>query len=204
VKYLSILVVASALFSAPLSAAPVTGTKPDALAVEAMHNFGACVVKMTPPGAREVLEMDYRTDAYNKKLRRLAKGHDRCTRPGTELRFNGVLFAGAMAEALIEDQRIDLAGASKLVQKIAARTPLESAALCTVLASPEAVGALLATEVASEKEVQATSALSPTLSACLSDNERAELSRSALRSVLALAAWRVSNHVPRQSEGGAQ
>src|SRR5688500_9280594 len=114
----------SLLLSLMFAAAPVTGTKPDDLAIEAMHNFGACVVRTTPAGAEDVLAMDFRTDEYRKKLRRLARGHGRCTRVRTELQFNGVLFAGAMAEALVEERRDGLAAASRLQTPLPARTPL--------------------------------------------------------------------------------
>ena len=187
----------SVLLSLMLAAAPVYGTKPDDLAVEALHNFGACVVKMTPSGAEEVLALDYRTDEYRERLSRLARGHDRCTRPRTELQFNGVLFAGAMAEALLEEPGkkvlTRLSAADELTAPIAARSPLEAMALCSVITRPAAVGRLLESEVASDLEAEAAEALGPTLSACLSGTDKAELNRPALRSVLALAAWRIAS-----------
>lgn len=196
----------SLLLSALIAASPVAGTKPDDLAVEAMHNFGACVVRTTPAGAREVLAMDFRTDEYRTKLRRLARGHGRCTRVRTELQFNGVLFAGAMAEALLEHDRKVLAGTEGLTSKIAARSDLEGMALCTVMASPAAVSKLFDTEVATKEEAEAAAALSPTLNACISDNSRAEMNRPALRSVLALAAWRLatSGQTSGASQGAAR
>ena len=184
---------------APASSAPVYGTKADNLSIEAMHNFGGCVVGMTPAGAREVLAMDYRTNAYQEKLRRLAKGHDRCTRPGTELKFSGVLFAGAMAETLLEQRRDGLSAASQFKSPLPARSPLEAMALCTVLTSPADVSRLLATDVATDKESLAADALMQTLNACLSGADKAELNRPALRSVLALAAWRIATTVESNS-----
>lgn len=185
----------SLLLSLLLAAAPVYGTKADDLSVEAMHNFGGCVVQYTPAGAREVLTMDFRTDEYREKLRRLAKGHSRCTTPGTELRFNGVLFAGAMAEALLEEPGSKvlarLSVVDELTAPLAARSPLEAMALCGVITRPAAAARLLESKVASEKENEAIEALSPTLSACLSGADKAELNRPALRSVVALAAWRI-------------
>jgi hypothetical protein len=185
----------SLLLSLLLAASPVYGTKADELSLEAMHNFGACVVRMTPAGAEEVLAMDFRTDEYREKLSRLAKGHDRCTRPRTELRFNGVLFAGAMAEALLEEpgRRVltRLSAAEDLAAPVAARSPLEAMALCGVITRPAAVGRLLESDVASDKEAEAIEALSPTLSACLTGADKAELNVPAVRSIVALAAWRI-------------
>jgi hypothetical protein len=190
-----------------LAAAPVYGTKPDDLSLEAMQNFGACVVRLTPAGAEDVLAMDYRTDAYREKLARLAKGHDRCTRPRTELRFNGVLFAGAMAEALLKEpgKRVltRLSLAEDIAVPIAARSPLEAMALCGVMTRPAAVGRLLESDVASDEEAEAIETLSPTLDGCLSGADQAELNRPGLRSVMALAAWRIVSEPKDQprSEG---
>lgn len=194
----------SLLLSIMLATSPVYGTKADDLSLEAMHNFGACVVRTTPAGAEEVLAMDYRTDAYREKLSRLAKGHDRCTQPRTELRFNGVLFAGAMAEALLEQpgDRVltRLSAADDLTAPIAARSPLEAMALCGVVTRPAAVGRLLESEIGSIEEGQAFEALVPALSACLSGADKAELNRQGLRSIVALAAWRVASEAQNQSQ----
>jgi hypothetical protein len=185
----------SLLLSLLLAASPVYGTKADELSLEAMHNFGACVGRTTAAGAEEVLALDFRTDEYREKLSRLAKGHDRCTRPRTELKFNGVLFAGAMAEALLEEpgRRVltRLSAAEDLAAPVAARSPLEAMALCGVITRPAAVGRLLESDVASDKEAEAIEALSPTLSACLTGADKAELNAPAMRSIVALAAWRI-------------
>ena len=187
------------MLSLLLAVTPVYGTKADELSLTAMHNFGACVVRTTPAGADEVLAMDYRTDAYRDRLNRIAKGHSRCTRPGTELKFNGVLFAGAMAEALLESKSGSLPAADRLKLPLSARSPVESMALCTVVTSPTEVAELLRTEVATDQEKTAADALTRTLNACLSGADKAELNRPALRSVLALAAWRIASEAEKQS-----
>jgi hypothetical protein len=197
----------SLLLSMMLAAAPVYGTRADDLSVEALRNFGACVVQMTPAGAEEVLAMDFRTDEYREKLRRLAKGHDRCTRPRTELKFNGVLFAGAMAEALLEEpgRRVLSRLPDELTAPLAARSPLEAMALCGVITRPAAAARLLESELASKDEDQAIEALTPTLNACLIGADKAELNRPALRSIVALAAWRITSEAERQLQAeGAQ
>ena len=59
----------------------------DPLEVQAAHNFGACIVGYTPEGARQVLSLDYRSEAYSRKLHELAKGHvDRCALGGWRYR----------------------------------------------------------------------------------------------------------------------
>lgn len=195
---LAAILVGTALISAPpAAAAPLYGTPATPLAVEAMHNFGACVVRYTPAGARGLLVMDYRTEAYSKALRRLAKGHSRCA-PRSEIRFNGVLFAGALAEALLESE-VKASDMSRLLAPdssrpaIVARDEVETMALCTVLASPGGTVKLLATEPASKEQAAAMQTLAPTLATCLAKSMQVKLNPPALRSVLALAAWRIAS-----------
>jgi hypothetical protein len=181
----------------PAVAAPVYGEKSAPLAVEAMHNFGACVVRFTPSGARGLLAMDFRTGAYNQAMRRLARGHGRCA-PRSEIRFNGLLFAGALAEALLETE-VKVSDLPRRLARdpsrpvIAARDEVETMALCTVLASPGGTTALFRAHPASAEEAAAVRALAPTLSTCLAQSMQVKLNRPALRSVLALAAWRIAS-----------
>ena len=170
--------------------------QPDALSVQAMHKFGSCIVEESPRGAREALTLDYRTEEYQAKLRAVAKGHDRCLVPGWEIRFSPVLGAGALAEALVEfdvkpaelPQRLAFDPAREM---ITARSPTEAMALCTVMKAPTATAALFATEPATPEETKAMQPLGPVLMDCLAKDVKLELNKPALRSVLALAAWRI-------------
>ena len=180
----------------PVVAAPIYGAPPTPLAVEAMHNFGNCVVRYTPAGARELLAMDFRTAVYGETMRRLARGHGRCA-PRSEIRFNGLLFAGALAEALLETDVRTSDLPSRLARDpsrpaIAARDEVETMALCAVLASPAGAAALFATDPASKEQTAAMQTLAPTLGTCLAQNMQVKLNPPALRSVLALAAWRIA------------
>lgn len=175
----------------------VQSPAPDTLAVQAIHNFGACVVGLTPQGAREALALDFRTSRYNEKLRAIAKGHaDRCDAPGWRLRFNDTVFAGAMAEALLKPEIGVQDMARRLAfdpmrQEIVARGPLEGMALCTTVRAPEPTATLFATEPGSVEEARAMQSLQPVLEECLAKGAKAALNRPALRSLLALAAYRV-------------
>ena len=181
---------------AAAKAASINGQQPTDLAVEAMHNFGACVVAQTPAGAREVLAMDYRSKAYAEKLRAIAKGHGRCA-PGHDLRFGRVLFAGAMAEALLKSDvkpnaMIHLLAYDQSRPAIESRSPSETMALCTVLKAPDASARLFATDPATPEEAKAVQDLGPTLTECLRKDRRMTLNRPGLRAILALAAWRIA------------
>ena len=184
------------LAAAPLSAQSVD-TTPDPLAVEAMLNYGSCVAGYTPAGARKVLAMDFRTTEYAEAMQRLARGHGRCA-PRSRIKFNGLLFAGAMAEALLENEGTPAQLAVRLARNparapIPARSPVETMALCTVFAAPRETAGLLATAPASRDEARAAQALAPTLDACLASGRKVALNRPGLRSVLALAAWRIAS-----------
>ena len=179
-----------------LAFAAAAASQPNDLSVQAVHNFGACVVRYTPRGAERVLAMDYRTDAYREALRRLGLGHDRCVTPGGRLKSQGVLLAGAMAEALLEAEVKEADLPKRLAfdpqrSRIEARGPTEAMALCTALHDPLGTAALFKTEPASRGEKEAVEALSPVLTDCLSKNVKLTVNMPALRSLLALAAWRI-------------
>ncbi len=179
-----------------LAFAAAAASQPDDLSIQAVHNFGACVVRTTSEGARRVLAMDYRTDAYREALRRLARGHDRCVSPSWQLRSGEILLAGAMAEALLEAdvKKADLPKRLSFDPQrpaIEARGPTEAMALCTALHEPRTTAELFRTEPGSREEKQAVQALDPVLTQCLSKNFKLTVNRPALRSLLALAAWRI-------------
>ena len=194
---MKLLTAASAfLMAAPLSAQGMDAA-PDPLAVEAMLNYGHCVANFTPLGARKVLAMDFRTPEYGKALQRLARGHGRCA-PRSRIRFNGVLFAGAMAESLLESQGTPAQLSIPLAPNparalIGARSPVEAMALCTVLRAPRETVGLLVTGPASADEGRAVKALTRHLDACLARGRQVQVNRPGLRSVLALAAWRIAS-----------
>lgn len=171
----------------------------DDFSIREVHSFGACIVRESPTGAVErVLDMDFRSDDYRKKLRAIAKGHDRCILNRWVLEANGVLIAGAMAEALLKSeikaeempQRIAFDPARKVIQ---ARGATETMALCTVLKAPQPTSRLLATEPTTTEEAKAIKAVSPVLGQCLKKDLKVVLNPPALRSILALAAWRIAS-----------
>ena len=199
-------IVGIALASASPAAPPLYGQPSDALAVEAMANFGQCVARFTPTGARKVLAMDFRTKEYVQAIDQLASGHGRCA-SGSRIGFNGVLFAGALAEAMLEMENRPEALAGRIARHparppILARSPMETMALCTVMEAPQAVAGLFATAPASADEANAIKGLAPTLNACLAQGQSAEINRPGLRSVLALAAWRIASTPIAQVEKG--
>jgi len=181
--------------SLPLLVAAASLTQPNALATQAMHNFGACVVREGTAGPRELLAMDFGTKEYQRKLRSLAKGHGRCA-PGSTIGFEGILFSGALAEALIEREVPSDSLAPRLAYDparapLAARSAAEEMALCTVLQAPKATAALFETQPATAAETEAMRPIGPVLTECLKKDMKVELNKPGLRSLLALAAYRI-------------
>jgi hypothetical protein len=170
--------------------------KSEALALQAIHNFGACVVKQTPDGAEQSLTMDFNAKDYQERLRALGIGHDRCVLPDWRLQTSGVLFAGALAEGLLDAkvQPTDLAqqlafDASRA--PIDARSETETMALCTVMEAPQSSAELLQTEPATRREHEAMTRVAAVLPKCLKKDATLTLNPPGLRALLALAAWRI-------------
>ena len=180
-----------------LAALPMSN-EPETVAIQAVHNFGACVVERTPTGAREVLAMDFRSEQYQKKIRAMMKGHSQCIPFDARLGTGGLLFAGALAEALVKfdvkpqdlPQRI---GFDPSRPAIPARSPTEAMALCTVMNAPQATAKLFDTEPSTPQEIQAMQPLGGVLGECLKKDMKVELNKPALRAMLALAAWRIAS-----------
>lgn len=171
----------------------------DDIAVQALHNFGACVVANTPQGARETLAMDYRTAEYQRKIRALAKGHadGRCMLSYSRLAASQTLIAGAMAEALIKSdfrpsdlsRELSYDPGRALIE---ARSPLERMALCSVMKAPDAILKLFSTEPATSDEQAAMKPVTDVLADCLTKDVRLDINIPAARALLALAAWRIA------------
>jgi hypothetical protein len=187
-------------FAAPAAAQREGGWEamPPARAQRALHNFAACVAQGESREARDVLAMDYRTPAYDQALRRLL-GRGRTCMGVARMGANGRFFAARIAEALLLR---DLRG-TELAARVAydparpairARSETELMAFCTVRAAPAQVAALFATRPATPEEAAALGALMPQMSQCLTAGANGRFNRAALRSILDLAAYRLSEH----------
>jgi hypothetical protein len=187
-----------------LAASSVHANTPEDIAVQALHNFGACIVERNPRAARELMDMDYRSPEYQKRLRDYARGHDYCIPFNGRLASSELLLAGSVAEALLKTD----VKAAELPQDLAfdpareaipARSESEAMALCTVLKAPEVTANIFKTEPATDAEIAAMKPLGGVLGECLKKDTKMTLNKPALRSLLALAAWRVV-HAPKTGE----
>lgn len=167
--------------------------------IRVLHEFSRCAARRGPTRARSILALDFRTAEYQRRLRGIAYDNSSCLPPGGVLRFSNFLFAGGMAESLLRPQ----SGAGELAAQVAydparpairARDDSEMVFLCTVRAAPQQVAALLQTDVASDRESALLGELTTHAGRCLTQGSRIAINRVGLRALLALAAWRLSEH----------
>ncbi len=175
--------------------------------IRRLHDYSRCVVETRSQRVRELLAADFREDTYRQIAERLYRPEPRCwDRLGDSDRnrrlrvhFSTRMFAGSLAEALL---RTDLAGAA-LADRVAfdatraplaARSQEEMMSLCTVRAAPAQVAAILATQPAGPDEAAAIRAVTPSLAGCIPAGATGEFNRPAIRSMLALAAYRLVQH----------
>ncbi|HET9429339.1 MAG TPA: hypothetical protein VFO69_13365 [Allosphingosinicella sp.] len=119
------------------------------------------------------------------------------------MRSSNLLFAGAMAEALLES-------ASEPVNVQLARAALQSAtpafsesdrlAICVVRSVPDDVARLLATDVASAEETEAAGSLDLVMTHCAQGSSRIQSTPAGLRAMLSTAALRQIRAVAPQEE----
>ncbi len=194
------LVISLAFAAATPAAAEQTLDKaPTAESVQTMHGYSRCVALRRERQAAALLAMDYRTEAYRKELQRVAdKGLD-CVPFSSEARFNGVVFVGGLAEALLERDLKGVALASRVAydpsrSPMAARDHGEYVGLCVVRTAPDAVARVLAAPPAGKAEEKELKALAPVVSQCLGEGTKARFNKVGLRSLLAIAAYRLNLH----------
>ena len=159
----------------------------------AAQDFGRCIADRSPELAAEMLTIDFTTRAYRSRLDRLLRSNATCLRPRGRMRTSRLLVAGAIAETLVERDgdpvNVRLARAATRAA-IPARSPSDRVAICTVRSAPDEVGALFATEVASEAETAAARALEPVATLCSASGPVLETTPAGLRAMLATAAFR--------------
>jgi hypothetical protein len=186
-----------------LAAAAPASTGAEELAVHALYSFAACAVQRTPEGARALLAMDYRSAEYHKRLRAYMKGHEDCIGRGARLGASQLLIGGSLAEALLKSDF----PASQLPQRLSfdpqrevieARGEGEAMAVCTVMQDPQTAAKIFDTEPATGDEANAMKPLGAVLVQCLKQGTQMTLNKPALRSLLALAAWRIAT-MPRKA-----
>lgn len=169
---------------------------PEALAV--MHKYADCLADRRPKEVRAALALDVTSEAYQDKLRAIARSKNSCMQPG-QLRVAPVLLAGALAERAFTVDFGARAGGpiwpeDWAAKPIAARTDGEAMMLCIVQRAPNSARALLASAPMSDGEKTAQSGIIAQLPNCMKNGVSARLTRPYLRALVALAAYRSARH----------
>ena len=162
----------------------------------AMQRFGGCVAQRSQPLAAETIGSDFTTQTYRSRLQRLVRANEDCFREGgRRMLSSNLLFAGAIAEALVESdaQPLNVRLARAAMQPAPrAYSTSDQVAICVVRSLPDETGRLMASEVGSTEEEAAVRALAPAVQACAT-SRRLETNAAGLRAILATAAYRSIN-----------
>jgi hypothetical protein len=181
---------ALALFGAQAEPAePVNIPEPQA--VRTMHEFTSCIVEARTGEVRSVLNMDFRTRTYRRRLIELGRSSPTCA--PRWIGIGGLLFAGSLAEHLFlrTNRALDPAD----IAASPPRTPrnrMEGLADCVVRHSPVQARAVLDSAPTTAEEASALEALRPAVAACLQGADEARMNRPALRSLVALSLYHLA------------
>lgn len=185
------------LLAAATAASAQDGQSSSPEARRAIQNFGRCAAERLPREAQRVLRMDFTKSSYRIGLRLLA---DETERPCAyksfgvgKMKSSGLLFAGALAEALIARDPAPLN--ARLVKASAAappptHSPSDTIAMCVVRSAPDETARLFANEVASDAEARAVEALDLAVKLCSRGAPALQVNTEGLRAMLATAAFR--------------
>lgn len=159
-----------------------------------VHAFGRCVAGYSTRMAGETLAMDFTSRAYQSRLREMADNNrESCFRRRGRMRTDNLLFAGGIAEGLLERDPAPLnARLARAALGPATRSfsSSDAIAVCVVRSVPDDVARLFETEVASEAEARALAAIAPVASACNRTGRPFSASHPGMRAILATAAFR--------------
>jgi hypothetical protein len=165
----------------------------------ALEKWAGCIARRSRGEASRILMMDFKTPTYGRATKSLAQDSGGCIRDNSSLRGDGLLFAGEMAEALLESAPTPVGAALARAAAAPATTPFsftDRVVICVVRSDPGEVAALFATDRDSPEEAAAIKALSVPLGLCAKAaqaRKQLSISPAGLRAMLATAAFRSVN-----------
>lgn len=166
---------------------------PTAEARATIQRYGACVANRSAGPAADVLTRDFTTRQYQQGLRVISRNNQDCFRRRGRMQSSNLLFAGAIAEYLLEQSveplnvRLARAASRPATQAFSIS---DRVAICVVRSVPDDIARLFATEVATDAELAAARSLGPAVSQCNADQRPIEVTPAGLRAILATAAFR--------------
>lgn len=165
----------------------------------AVRDYGTCVASRSAGAAADVLARDFTTRQYQQGLRVLSRNNEDCFRRRGRMSSHNLLFAGAIAEHLIEQPAEPLnarLARAAVLPAAPAFSPTDRVAGCVVRSVPDDVARLFSTEVASQAELTAAQALAAVMSHCNTERRPMSVSPAGLRAMLATAAFRTLRALP--------
>ncbi|ANY20736.1 hypothetical protein A6F68_02236 [Tsuneonella dongtanensis] len=162
----------------------------------ALEQWAGCIARSHAGEATRVLTIDFKAPAYGRAMQMLSQESKDCIRFRGTLRAGGLLFAGEMAEALLEQP--GEAPVARLARAAAGpATPsfsfTDKVAICTVRSAPNDVADLFATARDSAEENAALQKVSAIMGLCAKAAEASKplsINPAGLRAMLATAAFR--------------
>lgn len=161
-----------------------------------LEEWAGCIARKNPNEAARVLRMDFTTGDYGRALRMLSEEDKTCVGFRGSLRSAGLLFAGELAETLLESDgtplvsRLAKAGAGEATP---AYSFTDKVAICVVRSVPNDVAALFATARSSAEETASLNALATPMALCAKAAQATKpiaVSPAGLRAMLATASFR--------------
>ena len=154
-----------------------------------------CVIETSPEKVRDVLVRDFRTSEYRNGLRNLMRANDGCGRKvqlRRTIRMEGLPFAAALAEAMLERDTSPLNArlAKAASANAAAYSPTDEVAMCVARSVPDDVAALFASVPGSAGEMSEMANVEQAAKICARGRPM-EISPFGLRSIVATASYRL-------------
>ncbi len=177
---------------------------PTAEARATIQRYGACVASRSAGPAADVLTRDFTTRQYQQGLRVISRNNQDCFRRRGRMRASNLLFAGAIAEYLLEQpaQPLNVRLARAALQPATQAFSLsDRVAICVVRSVPDDVARLFAADVATDAELAAARALDPVVAQCNAGGPPFAITPAGLRAILATAAFRTLQAVAPATAG---
>ncbi|WP_126174930.1 hypothetical protein [Tsuneonella rigui] len=168
----------------------------DKLSRVALEDWAGCLARKNVGEATRVLKMDFTSPTYDRALKMLSEEVRACIGFRGTLRAGGLLFAGEMAEALLESDGIPIGTALARAAASPATKGFsftDKVAICVVRSVPGDVATLFETKRDSAEEAAAIDALATPMGLCAQAaqaNKPLSVSPAGLRAMLATAAFR--------------
>lgn len=166
------------------------------VAIRKVHAHGQCYVEQQPALAQRLVDAPPGSEEQAAVAKDLERAKVKCGYPGDDLKAPPMLFAGAVAEHLLEtrlaNRPLALApeGAGPLP-----RNGTEALGQCVARRNPENVRALLATTPTGPDEGVAARRIVPDLSPCVMEGTTLRLNKVSMRSLLAIGLHREASAI---------